>query len=332
MSPGFIAALSIFFFLSCGLGSMPSEAENHPVVNAIPIKPDPETPSGKRLGRLTFLSGFELQSADPRFGGLSGLALSAHGTVLYAVSDRGYWLSAHLHHDDAGHLTALDHWTIGPLLTSEGAVVHGRLRDAEALARDRDGSFIVSFENVHRLWRYPPLPTAFNSPAQHLPAPADLERAPSNGGLEAVTVLPDGRLLALTEQYKNPDGSLRGWLIEKQQFATIAYLASDDFQPTDLESLPSGNVLLLERRYSFVNGAQIRIQWLPRESLRTGARLKGKEIARLEPPLPVDNFEGMAVQEDPVAGTLVYLVSDDNYSSFQRTLLLQFRLETIKGN
>ena len=46
----------------------------------------------------------------------------------------------------------------------------------------------------------------------------------------------------------------------------------------------------------------------------------------LESPLNVDNFEGVAVQEDPSNGTIIYIVSDDNYNPFQRTLLLQFRL------
>jgi hypothetical protein len=34
----------------------------------------------------------------------------------------------------------------------------------------------------------------------------------------------------------------------------------------------------------------------------------------------------MAVYEHPRAGTLVYLVTDDNYFFLQRTLLLQFQL------
>jgi hypothetical protein len=210
--------------------------------------------------------------------------------------------------------------------------VSGRLRDAEALVRDRDGSFIVSFEQVHRLWRYPPAPAAFSFAAQSLPTPAELAKAPSNGGLEAVAVLPDGRLLVITEEYENPDGSLKGWLIEKDQFASIAYLPSEGFRPTDLAAMADGDVLVLERHYSLTNGWAARIKWLSREQLGAGALLSGHEIARLEPPSIVDNFEGIAVREDPEAGTLVYLISDDNYSSLQRTLLLQFRLERSGGS
>ena len=69
-----------------------------------------------------------------------------------------------------------------------------------------------------------------------------------------------------------------------------------------------------------------------KESLRPGARLKGKEIIRIERPLVVDNFEGIAVREDARLGTLIYIISDDNYNPFQRTLLLQFRLENNVEN
>ena len=38
----------------------------------------------------------------------------------------------------------------------------------------------------------------------------------------------------------------------------------------------------------------------------------------------VDNFEGMATRQGST-GTLIYLISDDNRSPVQRTLLMEFR-------
>ncbi|MCZ6907608.1 MAG: esterase-like activity of phytase family protein, partial [Deltaproteobacteria bacterium] len=96
--------------------------------------------------------------------------------------------------------------------------------------------------------------------------------------------------------------------------------------PTDLATLASGDVLLLERRYSLISGVTVRIRLLSRGNLKAGARLEGKEIALLGPPLEVDNFEGLAVREDPKGGSCLYIISDDNYSILQRTLLLQFYL------
>jgi hypothetical protein len=151
-------------------------------------------------------------------------------------------------------------------------------------------------------------------------------QSPSNGGLEGITILADGRLLALTEEFGNPDGSFKGWLIEGERFFVLSYLPADGFQVTDCAALSNGDVIVLERRYVPLGILSVRLTLVPGRNLQPGAKLLGEELLRLEYPLNVDNFEGVAVQEDPVRGTLVYLVSDDNYHPLQRTLLMQFRL------
>ena len=49
------------------------------------------------------------------------------------------------------------------------------------------------------------------------------------------------------------------------------------------------------------------------------------ELSAIEPPLTVDNFEGLAVREE-AGRTFLYIVSDDNFSGSQRTLLMKFEL------
>jgi len=318
-----LRALSLFFVLSCGLLGVP----NGRMVVAIPVEMDLTVPGRERFGSITFVSGFELKSSDSRFGGLSGLVVEADGSKLYAVSDRGYWISASLHHDAAGRLTGFDDWEIAPLLNLEGASVSGRNRDAEGLTRDHDGSFIVCFEQHHRLWRYPLSPAPWRAAAQKLQTPEELAKAPTNGGLEAITVLPDGRLFTIAEEYENADRSLKAWLIEKDRFASLSYFSSDGSRPSDMAILANGDVVVLERGYSLLNGWTLRLLRISRDRLRADTQLRGEEIARLLPPLPQDNFEGLALREDSAGGTFLYLVSDDNYNPFQRTLLLQFRLE-----
>jgi hypothetical protein len=281
---------------------------------------------GQKLGEeVSLLAAFQLSSGDPRFGGLSGLALGEQGERLFAVSDRGYGLSARLAHDGEGRLREISQWSIAPLLTEEGAPVSGRLADAEALARDRDGSLVVAFEQIHRLWRYPASPEPFASRAEALPSPPRLERAPANAGLEAIAILPDGRLFLLTEGHYNADGSLKGWIRDERGFAEFAYLPAPGFQPTDSAALAGGDLLVLERRYDGFGAWRGRLKRVRAAELGPGARVTGEEVLKLEPPLPAENFEALAVREHPT-GTLVYVVSDDNYHPLQRTLLLQFRL------
>ena len=40
----------------------------------------------------------------------------------------------------------------------------------------------------------------------------------------------------------------------------------------------------------------------------------------------MDNYEGLAVRGDDLDRLLVYMISDNNFSGFQRTLLMQFLL------
>ncbi|MDH3599846.1 MAG: esterase-like activity of phytase family protein [Candidatus Tectomicrobia bacterium] len=295
-------------------------------VEAKEVDLDPEYPQRTRFGDLTLLGSFVLSSAAVQFGGLSGLAVDPSGRVLYAVSDRGYGLSARLRHDAQARLIGLHTWAMMPLRTPQGTVTQRRQRDAEALVREPDGAWLVAFEQVHRVWRYPPSAVAFATVPEAVAMPAELGQAPVNGGLEAMTRLADGRLLVLTESFENAQGDYKGWIVTPTGFDAITYVPQDEFCPTDLATLPGGDVVLLERRYSPALGVAVRLRRIAGASIRPQARLRGRELLHLKPPLAVDNFEGLAVRAASDSGALLYLISDNNFNFVQRTLLLQFRL------
>jgi len=317
-------ALLLLLVISCGSRAVPGHSPGSRLVELLPIELDTRNPERKEFGSLILLSAFQLRSRDSRFGGLSGLSVG--DGRLYAVSDRGYWASARMVIGSDGRLMDLVEWEIKTLLSPEGTPVSGLFTDAEALARAPDGSFLVAFEQVHRIWRYPPPPANFHSPPVLFAIPPEAAKAPTNGGLEGITFLPDGRLLALTEEFQNADGSFKGWLIDNGRFAELSYLPSDGFYVTDCAALSSGDVIVLERRYQLFGSWGARLKLVRAKSLRPEAKLIGEELLRLDPPLAVDNFEGVAVQEDPLNGTMIYVVSDDNFHPFQRTLLLQFHM------
>ncbi len=242
-----LATALLLALVSCTGHTAAQSAATPRLVELLPIELDPRNPEKRGFGRLEFLQGFQLRSRDPRFGGLSGLSIGTDGK-LYSVSDRGYWVSAQMTFDPEGRLIDLTDWEIQPIRSTTGAPVAKPLYDAEALARAPDGSFLVAFEQVHRIWRYAPPPATFGSLPVPLPVPAELAKAPANGGLESVTVLPDGRILAITEEFANPDRSFKGWLLEDGRFAELSYLPSDGFEASDCAALKSGDVIVLERR------------------------------------------------------------------------------------
>ena len=244
-----IAPLLIFFLLvSCSGTAVDRMPTQTPLVELIPIAIDPKHAAQRKFGAVTLLSAFRLTSKDKRFGGLSGMSIGTDGN-LYAVSDHGYWMSASMRLEPDGALKDLVEWRIAPILTTTNLPVSRRWRDAEALAQARDGSFLVAFEGFHRIWRYSPLPKTFESTPVSVHIPSAVAQAPSNGGIEALATLADGRLLIIAEELENPDGSVKAWLIDDGQFTELAYLPAKGFRVTDCAALNNGDVLVLERRY-----------------------------------------------------------------------------------
>ena len=287
---------------------------------------DPADRSRHHVGDLQFLGGLAIRSDEAAFGGLSGLSVTADGQ-LAAVTDRGHWFTARVvRDDDTGRLLGLTDGELGPLKGSDGWPVEGAWRDAEALERLPDGDWLVSFEREHRVWRYAVETGGLQGKPAPFQTPEAVKRAPANGGVEALAPLPDGRILMLAQGLKREDGARAGWLAGPGGIEALGYRSAPKFLPTDAATLPNGDVLVLSRHYSVLGGARARLERIPAEAIKAGATLQGALAARFEHPLTVNNFEGVAAVQGEDGGTLVYILSDDNFNFFQRTLLLLFRL------
>ncbi|MFQ5775909.1 MAG: esterase-like activity of phytase family protein [Kiloniellaceae bacterium] len=295
-------------------------------LSAQAVELDPDAPERTRVGRLAWRGGLELSSPEARFGGLSGLLVAPDGSEITAVTDKGFRVSARLTYDDAGRLLGVTGGRIAPLDGLDGAPLRRRWdRDAESLARLADGSVVVAFEHNHRLWRYPAGARPLAGTPAPLPAPPGLRAAGGNSGVEALVGLGDGALLAIVEG-RTEDRQSPAYLRRGGAWSGLRYRRSGAFRPTGAARLPGGGALVIERRFNAVQGIAIRLRRLPAAAIRPGATLDGEALAVLEPPLTVDNFEGVAVRRGANGETLIYLVSDDNFNPLQRTLLVLFAL------
>ena len=315
----------------CCLGAIPllaAPALASPIeVTASPVELDDRGAGRQSLGPLTYLGGLRLRSANRLFGGLSGLEIMNAGQSIVAVSDRGFWFRADIVFGDDGRPVGLANADLSRIRGQDGAILGRRyLQDAEALARDGD-DFLVAFEGFHRIRRYPIGlgPEGSTAAITGIPGLRDM---PSNGGIEALAVLAPGRLIAISEEGRTSEGDLQGWIIDGDNRYSVTYVTEGSFKPTDLARLPSGDLLVLERRFSALGGFGGRLRFVEKEMLRPGERMSAREIVRFRAPL-VDNLEGLAVTRTG-GRTLVYIVSDDNFSTFQRNLLLLFELDEEK--
>src|SRR6202012_2745653 len=100
---------------------------------------------------------------------------------------------------------------IGPLRGLDGAPLPGKeWADAEGMALLPDGAWLVSFERHHRIWRYPTL----DGVPTEIVGPADIGKQPDNGGIETITALADGRVIAISERYLVRPRMAAGWIGE----------------------------------------------------------------------------------------------------------------------
>lgn len=283
------------------------------------------TPSGDST--LSYRGGLVVRSDDNRFGGISGLIVSADGHSLMAVTDTGYWLTASLTHE-ADMLSGIGNLSLAPMLDPDGQSIAGNKRqgDAEAMTLLADGRIAVSFERNHRVWAYDVTADGFEATAQPVNISPDLKDAVNNKGLEALASLPDGSLLAITEGTMVAEDQIKGWRVGRDTTADITLRRIAPFDLTDIALLPSGDLLTLERRFSTLGGVGAQIRRISADALDEAAALDGNILYRSTAGQTVDNMEGLSIRTSPDGRTFVYVVSDDNFNPLQRTLLLMFEL------
>jgi len=278
--------------------------------------------TGLEKSALTFEASFVLSSSHQDFGGLSGIWLADDGNRMIAVSDRGQLWQARLQHGELGKLVDVDRWTLAEIPKLPNDPKGWRSVDAEALAGD-DRSLVVAYEGYHRLRRLSH--SNLEALPQRLPRLEGLG-GPSNSGIESLASLNGGRFLAIAEGVGAVGGAgLSAWLIDGDQVDDLVYVPSPGFVPTGADRLDE-TLFVIERQFSLLGGFRSRLMTVPVDHVRPGAHLNGRELAVFRFGDIGENFEAVAAKRAPDGRTLIYLLSDDNFSIFQRTVLLQLSL------
>jgi len=304
-----------------GLAPSLTFAEALPVV-ATPVPLSKEEPGLTTVGRLRYRGGLHIRADNLAFGGLSALGVSTDGQRMVALSDIGQRFSARLFYDRAGNLAGLRDADLGPLAGLEGFPLSSKNEgDAESMTSGVEGEIIVAFERHHRLWRYLP---GVTRPVP-MPEPPEMLDLPFNNGIEALTLLADGSLLALSEGKRYREAVV-GWISDSNGWSVLTYLANKNYRVTGAATLPGGDVLVLERLFTPRGYNVVLLKRVAEVSIKAGLRLEGETVAELKAPLTVDNFEGIEARRGPRGEVLVYLISDDNFNAEQRTLLMMFEL------
>ena len=301
---------------------VPLPTEPMPVTGAIdiiatPVPLNQSNPRQDRVGNFVYAGGVQLTTNQTaRLHGLSDLKIKPDGTLM-AVTDDGDILQAKLQLDREERLVGLTDAILKPLWDADGKPLQGKENaDAEGFAILQSGDWLVSFERHHRIWRYPYASDSVEDATHPRTLFSD------NEGMEALSPYPAAA----------PDAYLVGgeegemWLCRLTTECTPTprqQPPSLDHGLTAIATFDGPAIAVLYRAFDPVRGARSIVRIL-KEPLRHRPAPQLLDSFSLEGPLKRDNFEGLALVRNAKGGARLYLLSDDNFSGSQRTLLMAF--------
>jgi len=293
----------------------------------VPVAIPPAEDLAAHLGPFRLEAVWQMKSPNSAFGGYSALvALPEHRFL--AVADRGrvLWFSP----PDAPQSPPLN----TGLMPDPRQYPMGT--DAESATRDpATGTIWIAYEGENGITRHAP-----GLKIEAAARPPGISRWPENRGAETMVRLADGRFLVVAEAFAGcfetrrheallfsgdptqPDAGVTRFFVD----------GPDRFSPTDAAQLPDGRVLMLMRRPVWPLPVRFagRIALFDPADIRPGKAIRASVVAKLSSSLPVDNLEGIAIEPRADGQVTVWLISDDNGATFQRTLLWKLSLDPAR--
>lgn len=273
-------------------------------------------------GPLRLTGVWELTSQHRWLGGFSALVPKGRDGFI-AGTDRGFLLDI----DVSGEAPR----AVPGSFRFVGVSGRGRKEfvDLESLARDPvTGTLWAGFELENLVVRFG------SDGTRRIAAPPAMAKWRRNSGPEAMVRLADGRFLVIAEgPLKGSETLHEALLFPGDPLAggkptVFRLLAPAGYDPVDAAQLPDGRVLILLRRvrYSIPATFDTAIAIADPREIRAGKQWRVRVIERLEGGIFADNFEGLAYvpsAQDPARGA-VWVITDDNFSIFQRSVLARF--------
>ena len=263
---------------------------------------------------------------------LSGISWDNDEKILYAVSDEGY-----LYHLEVtinnNQLDGVKITFAVKLADINGKPLKGKYRDSEGLSTLKsnngklgDTQLLISFENKPRIVKF----TTKGRMISKIKLPKKIAKknkfSHKNKALESVAYHPKYGIVTAAEypiKYRSKtiqtlfSSNGKEWNFERSKAPNSGV--------TGLEILENGDILVLERSYKnpfipvVINLRRLQLDQCDKNLLCTA-----EAIARFNAfeGWSIDNFEGLAHYKD----NLYFMVSDDNNSPFQNTILVLFEV------
>jgi hypothetical protein len=309
-------------------GSAPLD---HIEVSASPITQFHIGRDETQFGPLEFVGGLELTANSRDFGAFSAFRFTDAGSDFVGVADTGFWFFGSVVHDADQRPVGIERFRVVPIADAAGKTDAGKWDvDAEGLAV-KDGIATVGFERNHRISQFRIDPDHMGPPIRDLDFLVPVKELRKNRGFETVTHTPPngvhkGGLVVVSEKSLDSEGNIFGAIIQGPNKGVFTVRRHGSFDITDGAFLPGGDLLLLERSFSYEDGVKMRIRRVPGDTIVRGAVVDGPVLFEADMGYQIDNMEAMDVWRRADGALMVSLLSDDNHSMLQRNLYLEFIL------
>ncbi len=285
------------------------------------------------FGKLTYVGGFAMTSSNRNFGALSSFRmLDGSGTKFAAVADTGFFVSGAIERDATLKPTGMSALAFQELPDAGGAISNSKWQvDSESLVVDGD-KVVIGFERIHRLAKFPFDGVALGKSTGTLNFLIPANELRGNRGFETLAKSPDesplgGALVAVSEKSIDSQGNIFGAVLSGPKKGIFKIARSDEFDITDGDFLPNGDLIILERSFGMARGIRMRLRQISVADIKPGAIVEGEVLLEANLATQIDNMEGLDIWQAGDGTTRLSLVSDDNKSILQRNLYLEFMLK-----
>jgi hypothetical protein len=254
------------------------------------------------------------QLAAPWFGGWSGIEITAQGTQMTVISDRGQLAQATLNRTE-DRIASVTVNSTNRLGRSTGGQLSKKASDAEGLAIANNGHAFVSFEHRHRITQTN-VRTGRTGRRINLPFQNTLG---DNAGIEALAISADGTLFAIAENPPENDAPFPLYAYQNGKWRVSARIPKrGPFVPVGADFDVKNRLWLLERAITPL-GFRSRIRLFVIDP-----RAPREYTLLTTIPGQYDNLEGISVWNDKRGQMHVTMISDDNFMRILRTQIVEY--------
>ena len=270
-----------------------------------------------KLEQVGFLN---IDRNEKDYGGFSGLLINNAGTEALVVTDKSFFFVLQLRRDDNDFLTGYSVIKKGRILSSKGEHLNGRNTDSESIAMDANNNYYISFESNHRIMMH----TEVEGKGIFVPKHPMFRKLSVNKGIEALAIDNENRLIAIPEKPPLGISDIPIFRLQNNKWEIIKYVKiEDNFLVTDAEILPTGLLLILERKFSWTQGFKTRFRLISLDKFDNTEPI----IVFTSTANQFDNLEGMTFWKDKKGEMRILTVSDDNFHPLQQSEIREFFLK-----